>query len=118
MKVLIVDDDPDTIGIVSAFLKMAFPNIIIEIARNGMAAIEMVILNENPFDAIITDLSMPIINGREMCRKLKSEGNSAVFILLTGHHPTDEDATTFNMIFDKPPNMDELVSYLRKMIGS
>jgi len=118
MKVLIVDDDPDASGIVSIFLKASFLGISIEVARNGLEAIDKVKLLNDHFDAIITDFRMPGMNGREMSKILKGNDNVTAFILLTGDRITKEDETLFNETLGKPPDMNELVSLLKKLIGS
>jgi signal transduction histidine kinase/ligand-binding sensor domain-containing protein/DNA-binding response OmpR family regulator len=65
---LIVDDDPE----LRAFIKNNFIQdyIVIE-AENGEEGFEMALKN-NP-DMIISDIMMPVMDGIELCRKIKSD---------------------------------------------
>ena len=81
ITVLVVDDEPDVLKIVSAALRKG-PYEIIE-AVNGKEALEKT-HREQP-DLIITDVMMPEMNGFELCRKLRSslQTGSIPIIMLT-----------------------------------
>ncbi|MCF8067494.1 MAG: response regulator [Desulfobacterales bacterium] len=68
-KILIVDDSPVMLKALSHSLKQQ--GAVISQAEDGRTALE--IARENPFDLIITDVAMPVLNGLELCRSLKDD---------------------------------------------
>jgi two-component system alkaline phosphatase synthesis response regulator PhoP len=80
-KVLIVDDEPDILEIISYNLEKEGYEI--QTAKNGQDA-----LDKMPFfkpDLVILDIMMPKINGVEVCKRLRSkpEYNDTLIIFLT-----------------------------------
>ncbi len=65
--VLIVDDIPANIAILSDLLK---ENYKIKVANNGQRAIELARAKEKP-DLILLDIEMPLMSGYDVCKKLK-----------------------------------------------
>lgn len=45
------------------------------------------------YDAIILDIELPIMNGIEVCRKLRLEGKSTPIIMLTSRSTRDDIVT-------------------------
>lgn len=79
MKLLIVDDNPINQKFLYYSLKKYYE---IETANNGLEAVEM--LEENNFDVVLMDLSMPIMDGAEAAlqiRKSKNKMNRQVPII-------------------------------------
>ncbi len=68
-KVLIVEDEPDILRVVSYRLERSGYEVIT--AVNGDEALELV-RKENP-DLIFLDLRLPVTDGYEVCRELKSD---------------------------------------------
>jgi len=69
MKVLVVDDDVDSLAIAS--LRLKIDGYIIETARNGDECIKKA--RENRPDLILLDVQMPGRNGFKVCEELKSD---------------------------------------------
>src|SRR5882762_9889794 len=67
--VLIVDDNPQNIELLEAFLE-ALP-VKLETAADGVEALEKV-AQHNP-DLILLDVMMPRMSGFQVCKKLKSD---------------------------------------------
>lgn len=65
--VLIVDDIPANIAILSDLLKESYK---IKVANNGQRAIELARAKEKP-DLILLDIEMPLMSGYDVCKKLK-----------------------------------------------
>jgi type II secretory ATPase GspE/PulE/Tfp pilus assembly ATPase PilB-like protein/ActR/RegA family two-component response regulator len=89
-QVLIADDDPETILLASAvFEKEGFSTVS---AANGLEALQR-IGDGHEFVLVILDLDMPVLDGRETLRRLKSSVATAGLpvVVLTGSlDPSDE----------------------------
>jgi two-component system sensor histidine kinase/response regulator len=68
-NILIVDDNPENLKVVSGFLKEAGYKI--ALALNGLNALE--ILHDNKIDLILLDVMMPEIDGFEVCQMIKQQ---------------------------------------------
>lgn len=68
-KLLIVDDTPANIELLSFMLKSRGYNV--RTAENGEAALDA--CGEEPPDLILLDISMPGMDGYEVCRRLKAD---------------------------------------------
>ena len=71
-NILIVDDKPHNIMLLSSMLKQAGYNV--KSTTNGMDALHEV--KNDPPDLILLDVNMPEMDGYEVCRKLKSDEKS------------------------------------------
>lgn len=69
-KVLVVDDSPDNLFLISRYLLHAGAEV--ETAKNGQDAVEKAQSNNNTYNVILMDLQMPIMDGYEAVRILKS----------------------------------------------
>jgi len=67
--ILIVDDTPTNIGIISALLKDKFRT---KVATNGEKALVLARADDKP-DMILLDVTMPGMDGYEVCRRLKAD---------------------------------------------
>ncbi|MBF0468579.1 MAG: response regulator [Desulfamplus sp.] len=78
--ILIVDDQPVNIQALSMLLK---ENYRILVANNGLKALQIA-SGTNPPDLILLDITMPEMDGYEVCRRLKADGRtkdiSVVFV--------------------------------------
>ena len=88
IKVLLADDD----FLVRTFLsritdweKHGYK--LVGAAQDGEEALRMA--KEYEPDIIITDISMPVMDGIELIRRLKAEGNAAVILVLSCHDDFD-----------------------------
>jgi len=87
LKILIVEDDPDLLGILGEFLAMQGADV--TQALNGKEALE--ILNARTFDLVLSDVQMPVMDGVELIRHIKQKDkNSPIVFLTTGHSSLDE----------------------------
>jgi CheY-like chemotaxis protein/anti-sigma regulatory factor (Ser/Thr protein kinase) len=87
--ILVVDDDPKTLDLVSNILRSAgyIPNAV----GSGKAALQL--LSEVHMDAVLLDLMMPEMDGFEVLRRIKEQptlGNIPVFVL-TGKDLTEAE---------------------------
>ena len=78
MRLLVVDDESELADAVARGLKKE--GYAVDVAYGGEDAIEMVRLN--PYDLVCLDLTMPDIDGLEVCRHIRADVGSAVRVLM------------------------------------
>jgi len=71
--ILVVDDEPTIIILISSFLNMS--NYVISSASDGLSALSIV--QKNKPDIILMDIRMPGMDGFETCEKLKQDPKTA-----------------------------------------
>ena len=78
-KILIIEDDPGIqLSLKDEFESEGFE---VTVADDGLTGME--ITKQNPPDVVILDLMLPYLNGYEICKKLRQEGNDVPIIMLT-----------------------------------
>ena len=117
--VLIADDDPGTLAVVEVWLLTAGYEV--TVAADGDEA--LVLALETEPDLVVLDVSMPGLDGLEVCRAL--QGATPVpppVIFLTGHSGTDALVTGFDAgavdYIAKPLNREVLVTRIRAALRS
>ncbi|UBM59143.1 response regulator [Marinilongibacter aquaticus] len=82
-SILIADDDPEIISLLDETLSDDF---IVTAASNGQEALGLI--SKNDFDLVISDLSMPKLDGLALLRNLKEnpQWNHIPFIILTARN--------------------------------
>ena len=84
VKILIVDDHQMFIDGIKALLNSQKKYKIVNEARNGIEALEAIDTNE--IDIIITDLSMPEMDGIELIKKVKYDYPAIKILVLSMHN--------------------------------
>ena len=118
-RVLVVDDDPDTITILSRYLQ-----------REGFVAIEapsgadcLSILQESAVDVILLDLMMPEMDGFQVCEALKRNPVTAEIpiILVTARDDIDARAEGIRIgvseFLPKPFSRRQLISRINAQLS-
>ena len=85
-RVLLVEDGPDNQRLISHVLRKAGAQV--SVAENGVLAIEAIkyALQENkPYDLVLMDMQMPVLDGYSATRKLREDGYQGIIIALTAH---------------------------------
>ena len=83
-KILLIDDDPTQLAILTAYLSSRRILDIHE-ARDGESARRLIEANEQPFTMIITDLSMPNLDGFEFLKVLGQMKYQGEVVIISGH---------------------------------
>ncbi len=81
-KILIVDDEPDMLKLLSMILKEKTPYEIVT-TNNPMEALELA--KQGGFDLVITDLKMPGLDGVELLEGVKKVDEDIPVIILTAY---------------------------------
>jgi DNA-binding response OmpR family regulator len=87
MHVLIIEDNPDIVANLYAFLEPL--GYVLDCARNGPAGLEAA--RTGTHDAIVLDLSLPGLDGVELCRRLRRELRKATPVLMLTARDTIQD---------------------------
>ena len=120
IKVLLVDDDPDLLAQADAAMASLSGEFLCVTAGNGEEALEMV--EKDPPDIVISDISMPHMDGLTLCRKLKRNifFNRIPIILLTARANVDDRINGFEAGADdylvKPIDFRELAARIRAIL--
>ncbi|MCK5520649.1 MAG: response regulator, partial [Candidatus Marinimicrobia bacterium] len=80
-KLLIVDDDASIRNVLKESLENEEYDV--ATAKDAFAAIEY--LKENKVDLIISDLMMPEMTGSELLQKIRKDGYSTGFLMITAY---------------------------------
>jgi signal transduction histidine kinase/ActR/RegA family two-component response regulator len=119
VKVLLVDDDQDTLSMISAMLTDY--GAIVQSAASSPAALEA--LRWYKPDVIVSDLAMPYEDGYSLIRKLRElgieSGNQTPAVALTAYVRIEDRARAlsagFNMFVPKPIEPDELITAIASL---
>lgn len=113
MRVLLVDDDPLILDSIAEVL--SFDGHEVAVASNGSAALDCfsaALETAAPFEAVVTDLGMPVVNGIQVANRVRALSDSVRIILLTGwgeRAREEEDfPPTVDHLLGKPVRIDEL----------
>jgi two-component system chemotaxis response regulator CheY len=122
MKVLVVEDSPSMRSYVVNIIENGADDVEIVEAENGFEALKT--LPHHKFDAILTDINMPDINGLELVSFLKNHPiYKTIPIMVISTESTAEDrnraaALGAEEYLVKPFEAAELVAKLRKLLKS
>jgi CheY-like chemotaxis protein len=118
-KILVVDDDLDTLKLVGMMLQRQGYNIVAAI--NGAQALSKVPA-EKP-DLILLDVMMPDIDGFEVCRRIRSDSAfaSTPILMFTAKTQVDDKVQGFEAGADdylpKPTHPAELLAHVKALLG-
>ncbi|MFN4257181.1 MAG: response regulator transcription factor [Saprospiraceae bacterium] len=115
MKILLVEDEPKTIHSLRQGLEeLAWS---VDIALDGLKGQSLAL--QNTYDIIVSDITMPGLNGLEMCKSLRAEGVRTPILMLTALGQTDDKITGLEAGADdylaKPFEFRELVARIRAL---
>lgn len=116
MKILLVEDNP-ILRENLIFLLKKF-SYLVESVENGKIAYDKIISQK--FQAIILDVNMPVMNGKEFLAKIRKDNISIPVIALTSDSMLQDKLEMFELWVDdyltKPFEIEELVARLKSLL--
>jgi DNA-binding response OmpR family regulator len=86
MKILVVDDDLELLGLIGFALRQA--GYLAITATQGGEALEL-FEREQP-DLVILDVNLPVLNGFEVCRRIRAEATTPIMMLTARSSEEDQ----------------------------
>ncbi len=116
MQVLLVDDDPGVL--LSVRRALEFEGYDVLTASDGEEALEAVGRDEP--DALVLDVTMPRVDGLQVCRRMRADGNLTPILVLTARHLVSDRVAGLDAGADdylaKPFALEELLARLRALL--
>jgi DNA-binding NtrC family response regulator len=82
-RILLVDDDTACLVAVSRMLEFWLPNVVVAMCSSPREALKQTAIDH--FDLVISDISMPEMNGLDLLREIKNKFPEMPVILITGY---------------------------------
>lgn len=115
-KVLIIEDEPK----VASFIKKGLEenNYEATIASDGVSGVNM--FSQDNYGAIVLDINLPLMNGYEVCKKIRQQNSNVPVLMLTALSTTDDKITGFDSGADdylvKPFEFRELLARIKVLL--
>jgi len=116
MRILVVDDDRAVRE--SLRRSLAFNGYEVALAQDGRQALDAVAVDRP--DAMVLDVMMPRVDGLEVCRRLRGNGDALPILVLTARDAVSERVAGLDAGADdylpKPFALEELLARLRALL--
>jgi len=118
-KVLVVDDEPDTLELVKLVLESGGFEAIL--ANNGIEALDQIAASVP--DLVLLDIMMPDMDGWEVFRKIKEKDPRIPIAILTAKAQNIDKLLGLHVLkaddyITKPFGKNELIDKIKKLTGS
>ncbi len=117
-QILIVDDEPDTRGLIELTLQTAGYEV--KSANSGESALRLI--DGESFDLILLDIMMPDVSGFDVLRKLNTDPTSPPVIFLSAKNNPEDQETGESLgaagYLVKPTTRGDLLDAVREIVGS
>jgi two-component system, OmpR family, response regulator MprA len=115
-RILVVDDEPAVQQALSRALTLERYEV--ALSSDGGDALER--LTDSSYDAVILDVSMPVFDGLEVCRRVRESGNRTPVLMLTAREQVDDRVAGLDAGADdyliKPFALRELMARVRALL--
>jgi two-component system, OmpR family, response regulator MprA len=116
VKVLVVDDDPAVSGALDRALRLEGYEV--SLAGDGGKALEEIAIR--PPDAVVLDIGLPVLDGLEVCRRLRHARDDTPVLMLTARDAINDRVQGLDAGADdylvKPFALAELLARLRALL--
>ena len=111
-RVIIVDDDKDTVEIFSTFLKLKGIDVVGK-GYNGLEAVRL--YKDLKPDIAILDMKMPEYDGKYAIDNIRREDPLARIIVVTGYSEYKPEELHVDEVFYKPYTIDSILDAIKKI---
>jgi len=116
MRILVVDDDPAVSGALQRALRLEGYEV--TLAGDGPKALEEIAVR--PPDAVVLDIGLPVIDGLDVCRRMRAAGDDTPVLMLTARDAIEDRVQGLDAGADdyvvKPFALAELLARLRALL--
>ena len=84
ISLLYVEDEPEARALLTSIISRKFTSVHLSVAENGREGLES--YTRSPTDILITDITMPVMNGIQMARQIKALNPDVMIIVLTAYN--------------------------------
>ena len=116
MRMLIIEDEVDFANALSRGLKNQ--GYAVDVAKDGKEGWELGTVN--PYDLVILDLNLPLMDGLEVCRLLRRQRPDLLILILTARDQIHDRVVGLDMGADdylvKPFHFEELAARIRALL--
>ncbi len=114
-RLLIVDDDESILD--TSKMMLSALGYSVESAVSGETALALLRESPEPFDLIMTDLSMPDMDGRQLINKIQEQGFSGPIAVISGYAiETDDLPGNVVGVLMKPYRMKDLSEKVKSFL--
>ncbi|MFA6144328.1 MAG: response regulator [Sulfurimonas sp.] len=115
MRILIAEDEECNQMVVQAMIELLYPHVSVEMVENGVEALEK--LKKEPFDLLLSDIDMPIMNGYALLTEVKETLKLSLPVICVTAFAISGDREKlllhgFDAYISKPIDMDDIKSVL------
>jgi two-component system response regulator MprA len=115
-RILVVDDEPAVQHALSRALTLERYEV--TLSGDGGNALER--MTDGTYDAVILDISMPVLDGLEVCRRVRQSGDRTPVLMLTAREQVDDRVAGLDAGADdylvKPFALRELMARVRALL--
>jgi CheY-like chemotaxis protein len=122
LHLLLIDDHPLVAGAIRTILEREGHRVVVALCgENGVEAFRRAQQTGEPFAAVITDYSLPDLDGLAVAAEVKRMSAATSVIMLTAYAAeatTDGLPANVDALLGKPPALDALRAALRRAAGT
>lgn len=116
MGILLVEDEPNVVSVIKRGLtEYGFE---VSVAANGVTGLQMAL--ENDFDLVILDVMLPLMDGIQVCKRIREQNKVVPIIMLTALDSTENIVGGLDSGADdymvKPFKIAELAARVRTLL--
>lgn len=120
ISLLYAEDDPQARELLERLIRLKFPDLTLHVAADGGEAMEL--FNDHHPQIILTDITMPVMDGIEMTRRIREAAPATVVMVLTAYSDAEWHSRCADLRFDycitKPVEFKSLLAALSEAIES